>query len=473
MEYILPIILQIVLISLNAIFACAEIAVISSSSAKLEKLRDEGNKKAKRLLKISSNPSKFLSTIQVAITLASLLGSAFAADSFGELLSDAVVGWFAIENATVITTVESVCVLAITLVLSFFSIVFGELVPKRVAMKNPEKTALGISGLLSFVSVCFTPFVWVLTKTTNLILRLFKINPNKTLQLFALPAFTCYIVLFPISKFASLLSNGILRIVGVRVNKEASDIAFTKVDLDYFIQSSIDSKNEEDIETEVKIFQNALDFSTIKIRDCIVPRTEIIAVDIDASLDELKSRFIESGISKIIVYKESIDNIIGYIHSSEMFRHAQNWKDHISQIPFVPETMAAQKLMQLFMQQKKTLAVVVDEFGGTSGIVALEDLVEEILGEIEDEHDTSNHIAKKLNDEEYVFTARLEIEKINEMFDLELPESDDYLTLGGLILHHYQSFPKLHEVVKIDRFQFKIIKMSATKIELVRLKVGE
>ena len=179
MEYILPIILQIILISLNAIFASAEIAVISSSSAKLEKLRDEGNKNAKRLLKISSNPSKFLSTIQVAITLASLLGSAFAADSFGELLSDAVVGWFAIENATVITTVESVCVLAITLVLSFFSIVFGELVPKRVAMKNPEKTALGISGLLSFVSVCFTPFVWVLTKTTNLILRLFKINPNE------------------------------------------------------------------------------------------------------------------------------------------------------------------------------------------------------------------------------------------------------------------------------------------------------
>ena len=156
-----------------------------------------------------------------------------------------------------------------------------------------------------------------------------------------------------------------------------------------------------------------------------------------------------------------------------MFRHAESWKEHISQIPFVPETMAAQKLMQLFMQQKKTLAVVVDEFGGASGIVALEDLAEEILGEIEDEHDTSNYIAKKLSDEEYILSARLEIEKINEMFDLELPESDDYITLGGLILHQYQSFPKLHEIVKFDRFQFKIIKMSATKIELVRLKVVE
>ncbi len=299
---------------------------------------------------------------------------------------------------------------------------------------------------------------------------LFKINPNTTLEFFAIPIFICYIILYPISKFTSGVSECLLRLLGIHVNKEAANKAFTKVDLDYFIQSSIPD-NEKDIDTEVKIFQNALDFSNIKIRDCIVPRTEIEAVDITTSLDELKSHFIESGNSKLIVYKENIDNIVGYIHSSEMFRHANDWVHYIQQVPIVPETMSAQKLMKLFMQQKKSLAVVVDEFGGTSGIVSLEDLVEEIFGEIEDEHDTTSYISKKIEDNEYILSARLEIERVNEMFDLDLPESDEYLTIGGLILHQYQSFPKLHEIITINKYQFKIIKVTNTKIELVRLKV--
>ncbi len=299
---------------------------------------------------------------------------------------------------------------------------------------------------------------------------LFKINPNTTLEFFAIPIFICYIILYPISKFTSGVSECLLKLLGIHVNKEAANKAFTKVDLDYFIQSSIPD-NEKDIDTEVKIFQNALDFSNIKIRDCIVPRTEIEAVDITTSLDELKSHFIESGNSKLIVYKENIDNIVGYIHSSEMFRHALDWVHYIQQVPIVPETMSAQKLMKLFMQQKKSLAVVVDEFGGTSGIVSLEDLVEEIFGEIEDEHDTTSYISKKIEDNEYILSARLEIERVNEMFDLDLPESDEYLTIGGLILHQYQSFPKLHEIITINKYQFKIIKVTNTKIELVRLKV--
>ena len=299
---------------------------------------------------------------------------------------------------------------------------------------------------------------------------LFKINPNTTLEFFAVPIFICYIILYPISKFTSGVSECLLRLLGIHVNKEAANKAFTKVDLDYFIQSSIPD-NEKDIDTEVKIFQNALDFSNIKTRDCIVPRTEIEAVDITTSLDELKSHFIESGNSKLIVYKENIDNIVGYIHSSEMFRHANDWVHYIQQVPIVPETMSAQKLMKLFMQQKKSLAVVVDEFGGTSGIVSLEDLVEEIFGEIEDEHDTTSYISKKIEDNEYILSARFEIERVNEMFDLDLPESDEYLTIGGLILHQYQSFPKLHEIITINKYQFKIIKVTNTKIELVRLKV--
>ena len=303
---------------------------------------------------------------------------------------------------------------------------------------------------------------------------LFKINPNFTLNLFALPAFICYILLYPISKFASACSNLLLRICGNKINKEDSAKAFTKVDLDYFIQSSIEEANDEqEIDTEVKIFQNALDFSNIKIRDCMVPRTEIIAIEDNADINDLKSLFIESGISKIIVYKESIDNVVGYIHSSEMFRNLTDWKEGIRQLPIVPETMNANKLMQLFMQQKRSIAVVVDEFGGTAGIVAMEDLVEQIFGEIEDEHDTQTYVAKSIGNNEYVLSGRLDIEKVNELFPIDLPESDDYQTVGGLILHQYQSFPKIYEIISFDKFEFKILKVTATKIELVKLKVKE
>ena len=302
-----------------------------------------------------------------------------------------------------------------------------------------------------------------------------KSNPNTMLTFLALPAYVCYVTLYPISRFATLLSRGLLRLFGVRMPKEAEGKEFTKIDLDYLVQSSIDNaKNDDDIDEEVKIFHNALDFSDTKVRDCMVPRTEIDAIDIeDCTIEQLKSKFIESGHSKIVVYREDIDHIIGYIHSSEMFKQVTDISKHIQQMPFVPETMAASKLMHIFLGQKKTLGVVVDEFGGTSGLISLEDIVEEIFGDIEDEHDNKKYVAKQLEDGEYMLSARLEIEKVNELFDLNLPESDDYMTVGGLILHEYQSFPKLNEVVKIGRFEFKIIKNTMTKIELVRLKVTE
>ena len=258
--------------------------------------------------------------------------------------------------------------------------------------------------------------------------------------------------------------------------KDAEDRAFSKVDLDYLVQSSIDHATDENqLDEEVKIFHNALDFSDTKVRDCMIPRTEIEAIDIeDTSVEEIKSRFIESGYSKLIVYKEDIDHVVGYIHSSDMFQLPPKVEGlNIRTLPFVPETMAARKLMHIFLQQKKSLAIVVDEFGGTSGLVSLEDIVEEIFGDIEDEHDTSRYVAKQLENGEYVLSARLEIEKVNEMFGLDLPESDEYMTIGGLILHEYQSFPKLNEVVKIGHFEFKIVKNTMTKIELVRLKITE
>ena len=301
----------------------------------------------------------------------------------------------------------------------------------------------------------------------------FKSNPNRLLTFFALPAFFFYILLWPISRLATLLSRGLLKLGGIKVENGAKDEEFSKVDLDYLVQSSIDNaKNDDEIDDEVKMFQNALDFSDTKVRDCMVPRTEINAVEENCTTDELMQKFVESGNSKIIVYREDIDHIVGYIHSSEMFHDKDHWRAHVRTLPFVPETMAAQKLMHMFLQQKKSLGVVVDEFGGTSGIVSLEDIVEDIFGDIEDEHDTTDYVAKKTDDGEYILSARLEIDKVNEMFGLDLPESDEYMTIGGLILNVYQSFPKLNEVVKAGRYEFKIIKNTMTKIELVRLKVN-
>ena len=303
---------------------------------------------------------------------------------------------------------------------------------------------------------------------------LFKSNPNRMLNIFALPAYIIYILLWPVSKFSTFLSKIQLRMVGIRIAKKEEDEGFTKVDLDNLVQSSLENvKDDDDIDNEVKIFQNALDFADLKVRDCMVPRTEIMAIEKNGSLEELKQLFVESGQSKILVYDEDIDHIVGYIHSSEMFRNPSDWHDAILTMPFVPETMAARKMMQLFLQQKKSIGVVIDEFGGTSGIVSLEDIVEEIFGDIEDEHDNLKYTAKLTEEGDYLLSARLEIDKVNEMFDLDLPESDDYMTVGGLILHAYQSFPKLNEVVKIGKFEFKIIKNTMTKIELVQLHILE
>ena len=348
-----------------------------------------------------------------------------------------------------------------------YGILFAKIFDATLFAPLSDGARVTCDTLLSTVVVLFTGEF--LPKTV------FKSNPNGLLTFFAIPAYVCYVVLYPVSHFATLLSRGLLRLIGVRLPKETEGKEFTKVDLDYLVQSSIDNaKDDEEIEDEVELFHNALDFADTKVRDCMVPRTEIDAIDIeDCTVEELKNKFIESGHSKMVVYRGDIDHIIGYIHSSELFKQVTDLSRHIRQMPYVPETMAARKLMHIFLQQKKSLGVVIDEFGGTSGIVSLEDIVEEITGDIEDEHDNQKYVAKQLSDGEYMLSARLEIDKVNELFDLQLPESDDYKTVGGLILHEYQSFPKLNEVVQIGRFEFKIIKNTMTKIELVRLKVTE
>lgn len=300
----------------------------------------------------------------------------------------------------------------------------------------------------------------------------FRINPNFSLRFFAVPLFILYIVLYPVARFTSFIALGLFRIFGVKI-KDA-DHAFGKVDLDYFIQQSIERAPENsDMDTEVKIFQNALDFSNVRIRDCMVPRTEIVALDLTATLQEVTTKFVDTGLSKIIIYDRDIDNIVGYIHSLELFRCPEDWTKAINTLPIVPETMAANKLMHVLMQDRKSIAVVVDEFGGTSGIVTLEDIVEEIFGDFEDEHDINSIVARRSGDDEYVLSGRLEIHKLNEMFDLDFPESDDYVTVGGYILYHIQRFPKLNEVLKIEDYEFKVIKMTQTKIELVKMRINQ
>ena len=412
----------LITMAFSAFFSGMEIAFVSSNKLRFEMDRNEQSITSRILSIFYKNPNNFISTMLVGNNIALVIYGILMA----ELIEKNLLANY-IDN-------EFLLVLSQTIISTLIILVTGEFVPKT----------------------------------------LFKINPNFTLNICAIPAYICYVLLYPISKFASGLSGVLLFLTGTKINKEASDKAFTKIDLDHFIQSCIqESDNEEEINTEVKIFQNALDFSNIKVRDCMVPRTEIIAIEEDATVEELMNLFTEKGISKILVYQDNIDNIIGYIHSSEMFHEPADWRQCIRQLPIVPETMSANKLMKLFMQQKKSLAVVVDEFGGTSGIVALEDLVEQIFGEIEDEHDTTSYVAKSIGNGEYVMSGRLDIEKANELFALDLPESDEYQTIGGLILHQYQSFPKAHEIITLDKFQFRIIKVTATKIELVKLKVTE
>ncbi|MBO4891643.1 MAG: HlyC/CorC family transporter [Prevotella sp.] len=417
---------------LSAFFSGMEIAFVSSNRLLAEMDREKNGLSQKALAVFYQHPNNFVSTM--------LVGNNIALVIYGILFAR-------LFDATLFAPLsDGLRVMADTLLSTVVVLFTGEFLPKTI----------------------------------------FKNNPNTLLTVFAIPAYVCYVILYPISRLATLLAKGLLRLFGIRMSRHDEEHEFTKVDLDYLVQTSIDSAgNEDEIGEEVRIFQNALDFSETKVRDCMVPRTEIDAVEDTATLETLRQIFIESGHSKIIVYHEDIDHIIGYVHSSDLFRldavavadkslTSLRGQLSIRELNFVPETMLASKLMKLLMQMKRSLAIVVDEFGGTSGLVSLEDLMEEITGEIEDEHDTDSALeAKQLGPDEYILSARLEIERVNELYDLDLPESDDYMTLGGLILHEYQSFPKLNEVVRVGRYEFKILKNTATKIELVRLKVME
>jgi CBS domain containing-hemolysin-like protein len=338
--------------------------------------------------------------------------------------------------------------------------------PSISRFTSSETTVLIITTFLSTLIILFT--AEFLPKT------LFRLSPNTALRLFAIPILVFYILLYPVTRLTIAISGFILHnFMRVPKSMKAPENAFGKIDLDHLVgERNAEHDHSDDPDQEIKLFQNALDFSNVKLRDCMVPRTEIVAFDESVSIEELRNKFIETGLSKILIYRESTDNIIGYINSKELFKNPSDIATMIMSLPIVPETMPANKLLQSFIRDHKSISVVVDEFGGTSGIVTMEDILEEILGEIEDEHDTSELTEEQLNEEEYIFSARHEIDYLNEKYRLNIPKSDDYETLAGLILHHYENIPRINDRIHIDGFVIRILDVSETRIELIHLQKG-
>ncbi|MBP1676116.1 MAG: hypothetical protein H6Q20_675 [Bacteroidetes bacterium] len=402
----------------SAFFSGMETAFVASNKIRFELDKKQKNLASSILSIFYRNPQQYISTM--------LVGSNISLVIFGLLMADVLFPRLeALEN-------HALSIILQIIIATVILLVTGEFLPKTI----------------------------------------FRVNPNLWMRIFSWVLFLFYIILYPISAFSTRLSVRIMRLTGVGGNQSVPENVFSRIDLNYLIQESLDNnESEREMENEAKIFQNALDFSKVKLRDCSVPRTEIIALEHGSTVEVLKQTFIETGLSKIPIYKNDIDNIIGYIHSSEMFEHQKDWKKHIKQIPIVPENMAAQKLMKLFMQQKKSIAVVVDEFGGTAGIVTLEDIIEEIFGEIEDEHDNRDYTAEKTGENEYLLSGRLTVEAANTKFGLNIPQSEEYETIAGFVLYYHQHFPKLNEQIKVDIFIFKCMKVTNNRIELIKLTV--
>ena len=343
---------------------------------------------------------------------------------------------------------------------------------------------MGASALLEPLIAQFCPneFLILLLQTlisTAVILlvgeflpkTVFGINPNSSLKIFALPIFLFYIVLYPVSMFTTWISRGLMRLLGVK--DEAKQLRLISIgDLNDYLEESIDDLEEQKqtVENEVKIFRNALDFASAHVRDCMIPRNEIVAVDInDTSRDELAELFTRTGRSKIIVYRDDIDTVVGYIHVSELFDPEADWKEHIKPVLYTPENLLANVMMRRLLQQKRSIAIVIDEFGGTAGMLTLEDLMEEICGDIEDEHDKSQLIEREVEPGIYEFSGRCEINEINERFDLDIPEDDSYQTIAGYVLFTTGTIPDEGATVMVGDYRFDILRKSANRIELLRL----
>ena len=418
MDVILIILLAIIL---SAFFSGMEIAFIASNKLRIELDRKQGVNGSKIIKFFAGHPGQYIATMLIGNNIALVIYGLF----FSKLLNPVLIPLLGSDVLVLITN---------TLISTALILTVAEFLPKTI----------------------------------------FIISPNFFLKLLSIPTLIFYYLFYPISKFTLAASNIFIRVFfkskpGEKVKENQ---IFTRIDLDHFVNLIHNNKSDElHYDNNIRIFQNALDFSNVKLRECMIPRTEIDAIELNSSVEVLKTLFIETQHSRLLVYRNSIDNIIGYFELKDIFKDPPDIKSFIRKILIVPETMAANKLLKLFVEEKKNVALVVDEFGGTSGMVTIEDVLEEIVGDIEDEHDTNELTEKVLNNKEYIFAGRLEIDYLNEKYHLGLPEEDDYETLAGMILYFHGSIPGQNDVIRVKNITFKVLKVTATRLELVNMKI--
>jgi CBS domain containing-hemolysin-like protein len=379
------------------------------------------------------------------------------------LFSSRIIGIFQARSGQYIATIQ----LGSNIAIVIYGIIMAHWM--EPVLGNYIHSKFGILTSQTLISTAI-----VLTFAEFLPKALVRINPNLALRFMSVPLFLIFTILYPLSHFIHRLSNLILKsILGKESVNQYDKMVFGKIDLNHLIVESQDKKGDANSEEkdEIKLFQNALDFSNVKVRDCMIPRTEITAVRMVDSVDELRQKFIESGFSKILIYEDNIDNMVGYVTSKDLFKNPHSIKSMLIEVSYVPETMPANRLLKKFIQEHKSVAVVVDEFGGISGILTIEDIIEEIFGEIDDEHDIDEFIEKHPDEGNYIFSGRLEIDYLNEKYTLRLPESEEYDTLAGYIIYNHESIPQLNDKIIIGHFEFRILKVSRTRIDLVQLKI--
>jgi len=397
-----------------------EIAFVASNKLRLELSKKKGDFTSQILSIYTENPGQYIVTM--------LIGNNIALVIYGIIMA------MVLEPVISVYTKSDTSILAIQTILSTILIlVIAEFIPKTI----------------------------------------FRINANGLLKIFSLPIFFFYLIFYPISKFTIWLSRIILRrFMRIKLSEKSNERVFGKPDLDYLVSEAQEEANmDHEEDPNLKIFQNALDLSNVKLRECMIPRTELVALEEDTGIEELHNSFIESGLSKILIFKESIDNIIGYVNMKDLFGEFTSIKAYLVPLEIVPESMHANKLLKMFVDEKMKIALVVDEFGGTSGIVTIEDILEEIFGEIIDEHDTIELFEKTIAENEFIFSGRLEIDYLNEKYKLHLPNKDDFETLAGLIFHYNESIPKLNHHIDIGSYRCKVLKVSETRIELVQISI--
>ncbi len=419
----------IICLIFSAFFSGMEIAYVSSNKIHIELEKKQAGVMAILLRRITAKPSKFIATM--------LIGNNIALVIYGFFMGDLLVNWFT----------------------SFLPTSSGLLNYLLTDLSLLTQTV--ISTLIILLTAEFLPKVF------------FQIYSNTLIKFFALPAYLFYLLFSLISDFVIWISDLVLKMF-FKTTGDNIQLAFTKVELGHYISEQMESVEEhQEVDNEIQLFRNALEFSGVKAREVMIPRTELVAVEIYESVRVLTEMFTSTGYSKILVYRETYDDILGYVHSFDMFKRPKTLRSVIKPVEFVPETMLVNDILNVLIKKRKSLAVVLDEYGGTSGVITIEDIVEELVGEIEDEHDTIALIEEKINDNTFNFSARLEVDYINENYKLNLPESENYETLGGLIVHHTEEIPKQDDEIRIDDFLFRITEVSNTKIDVVSLRIIE